>query len=200
MQFAFFTNPSARRNATGYPFSIHSTLTAINDARINDQIRAPRVRVVDPLGEHGIYTRERALEMARSQGLDLVEIAAQADPPVCKIIDFGKFRYEQQRREKEARRKSATQEMKEIRFRPHTDTHDFDFKIKHARGFLESGDKVKAWVQFRGRDIVYKEQGLELLGRFVEELNDIAKIDQAPKMEGRRMTTILAPTGVKKKA
>ncbi len=136
--------------------------------------------------------------MARSQSLDLVEIAAQADPPVCKIIDFGKFRYEQQKREKEARRKSATQEMKEVRFRPHTDTHDFDFKLKHARSFLENGDKVKAWVQFRGRDIVYKEQGLDLLVRFVEELNDIAKVDQAPKMEGRRMTTILAPSGAKK--
>lgn len=156
--------------------------------------------MVDPRGEHGIYTRDRALEMARSQGLDLVEVAAQADPPVCKIIDFGKYRYEQQKREKEARRKSATQEMKEIRFRPHTDTHDFEFKVKHARAFLEDGDKVKAWVQFRGRDIVYKDQGLDLLGRFVEELKDVAKIDQAPQMEGRRMTTILAPSGAKKKA
>ena len=157
------------------------------------------MRVVDPLGEHGIYTRDRALEMARNRGLDLVEVAAQADPPVCKIIDYGKYRYEQQKREKEARRKSATQEMKEIRFRPHTDTHDFEFKVKHARTFLTEGDKVKAWVQFRGRDIVYKDQGLDLLGRFVEELKDVAKIDQAPQMEGRRMTTILAPSGVKKK-
>lgn len=168
--------------------------TPISDnIRINEQIRAARVRVVDSEGAHGIYSREEALDLARRRGLDLVEIAAQADPPVCKVIDFGKFRYEQQKREKEARKKAATTELKEIRFRPHTDSHDFDFKVKHAINFLGDGDKVKAWVQFRGRDIVYKEQGLTLLARFIEALGDAAKVDQEPQMEGRRMTTILAP-------
>ncbi len=142
---------------------------------------------------------EKALELAQRRGLDLVEVAPEADPPVCKIIDYGKFRYEAQKREKEARRKSQTVDLKEIRFRPRTDDHDFNFKVKHARGFLEDGDKVKAWVQFRGRDIIYKDAGLEILVRFTEEVKDLAKVDQAPKMEGRRMTMILS-SNVKKKA
>lgn len=141
---------------------------------------------------------QQALDMARARGLDLVEIAPNAEPPVCKIIDYGKFRYEQQKREKEQRKKAATVELKEIRFRPHTDTHDFDFKLKHAREFLSEGDKVKAWVQFRGRDIVYKDAGVEMLTKFIDELKDLAKVDQPPQMEGRRMTIILTPT--KKKA
>ncbi|WP_231296272.1 translation initiation factor IF-3 [Rhodothermus marinus] len=157
-------------------------------------MRAPRVRVVDPEGNHGIYDLKKALEMARQRGLDLVEIAPNANPPVCKIIDYGKFRYEQQKKEKEARRKQLAQQIKEIRFRPHTDTHDFEFKTRHARQFLEDGHKVKAWVQFRGRDIIYQDAGLDLLRRFIEALQDIAKIDQPPKMEGRRMTVILSPT------
>ncbi len=152
------------------------------------------MRVVDPDGGHGIYTIDEALELAQRFGLDLVEIAPNLDPPVCKIVDFGKFRYEQQKKVKEARKKQHNVTLKEIRFRPHTDKHDFDFKTRHAREFLEQGHKVKAWVQFRGRDIVYKDAGRELLSRFSEELGDIAKTDQAPKMEGRRMTTILAPT------
>jgi translation initiation factor IF-3 len=166
--------------------------------RINGDIRAERVRVVDPEGKHGIYPIEEAVALAESRDLDLVEISPNADPPVCKIIDYGKFRYEQQKREKEQRRKSHTIQLKEIRFRPHTDTHDFDFKAKHAREFLEHGDKVKAYVQFRGRDIIYKDHGLDILGRFIEALADVAKVDQPPRMEGRRMTAILAP--IKKKA
>ncbi|MGI9174238.1 MAG: translation initiation factor IF-3 [Rhodothermales bacterium] len=160
---------------------------------MNEEIRAPEVRVVDPKGEHGIYDRDRALALARDRELDLVEIAPTADPPVCKIIDYGKYRYEQQKKEKEQRKKQTTISLKEVRFRPHTDTHDFEFKTKHARGFLDEGNKVKAWVQFRGRDIIYKDQGMDILRRFIEELQDIAKIDQPPRMEGRRMTTILAP-------
>ena len=149
--------------------------------------------MVRPDGEHEIVEIDEALKRAREFELDLVEIAPTAKPPVCKIIDYGKFRYEQQKKEKEARKKSQNVQLKEIRFRPHTDTHDFDFKTRHARGFLDEGNKVKAWVQFRGRDIIYKDQGMDLLRRFIEELQDIAKIDQPPKMEGRRMTTILAP-------
>ena len=137
---------------------------------------------------------QQALDMARARALDLVEVAPQATPPVCKIIDFGKFRYEQQKREKEARRKTATTELKEIRFGPNTDTHDFDFKLKHAKEFLTEGDKVKAYVQFRGRAIVYKERGLDILDRFKEALGELAKVDQTPTMEGRRMTMILSPS------
>ena len=141
-----------------------------------------------------MYQTDRALDMARERGLDLVEIAPGADPPVCKIIDFGKYRYEQQKKEKEQRKKQAKQsELKEVRFRPNTDDHDFEFKSKHAREFLEQGHKVKAWVQFRGRDIVYKDRGAAMLDKFIQELADVSKVDQAPQMEGRRMTLMLTP-------
>ena len=123
----------------------------------------------------------------------MVEVSPNAKPPVCKIIDYGKYRYEQQKREKEAKKKQHTVTLKEIRFRPGTDDHDFAFKVKHAREFLEKGNKVKAWVQFRGRDIVYKNRGFDLLGRFIEELSDISKVDVKPKMEGRRMFLMLSP-------
>lgn len=149
--------------------------------------------MVDPKGNHGVFPLDEALRMAEEQQLDLVEISPQADPPVCKIMDFGKFRYEQQKKEKEAKKKQHTVELKEIRFRPHTDDHDFDFKTKHAKRFLEEGNKVRAYVQFRGRDIIYKDHGMELLAKFIQELSDLCKIDQEPKMEGRRMTTILSP-------
>ncbi len=135
--------------------------------------------------------------MASQQDLDLVEIAPDADPPVCKIMDFGKYLYEQKKKEKEARKRQHHTQLKEVRFRPRTDTHDFNFKTKHAREFLEEGNKVRAYVQFRGRDIIYKDQGMAVLKRFIETLEDVAKIDQAPRMEGRRMTTILAPTKTK---
>ena len=169
-----------------------------DQTRINNDITASTVRVVDPEGKHGTYAIEDALQLAEDRQLDLVEISPNADPPVCKIIDYGKYRYELQKKEKEQRKKSHTIALKEIRFRPHTDIHDFTFKTKHAREFLEHGDKVRAYVQFRGRDIVYKDHGMSILGRFIEELQDVAKIDQAPKMEGRRMTTILAPSKSKK--
>ena len=149
--------------------------------------------MVDPDGEHGIYDIDRALEMAQTKQLDLVEVAPNANPPVCKIIDYGKYRYQQQKKEKEARKKAKTTQLKEVRFRPRTDTHDFEFKTRHARDFLTDGNKVRAYVQFRGREIIYKDEGMDLLRRFIEDLQDIAKIDQAPQMEGRRMTTILAP-------
>lgn len=164
-----------------------------NRVNVNSDIRAGRVRVVDPKGEHGIYSLDDALALARERQLDLVEISPSADPPVCKIIDYGKYRYEQQKREKEQRKKSHSIQMKEVRFRPHTDTHDFDFKTKHAREFLEGGDKVRAYVQFRGRDIIYKDHGKEMLDRFVEELADVGKVDQEARMEGRRMAVILSP-------
>ena len=170
--------------------------TAIADAdkvRVNEEIRSKEVRVVEPDGDHKVIDIDTALERAREHDLDLVEIAPDAEPPVCKIIDYGKYRYEQQKKEKRQRAKSKQMQMKELRFRPRTDDHDFDFKTKHAREFLENGNKVKAYVQFRGRDIIYKDQGMDLLRRFIERLQDIARIDQSPQMEGRRMTTVLAP-------
>ncbi len=149
---------------------------------------------MDGEGQLGVMPTEKALDIARERGMDLVEISGSSDPPVTKIMDYGKFRYEQQKKAKEQRKKQAGQgELKEVRFRPRTDDHDYDFKLKHAREFLEKGNKVKAWVQFRGRDIIYKDQGLDMLERFTEDLSDIAKVDQAPIMEGRRMTTMLTP-------
>lgn len=149
--------------------------------------------MVDPEGQHGVYERDDAIELAQQRGLDLVEVAPEADPPVARIMDYGKYRYEQQKKEKEQRKKAARVELKEIRFRPNTDDHDFNFKTKHAREFLQDGNQVKAWVQFRGRDIVYKDRGAEILARFIEEVQDLAKIEQEPKMEGRRMTVMLSP-------
>ena len=195
-----------RRAALRHPFTHRTTAIPRRSAprpqpsrepqtRINEQIRADQVRVVDPeAGESSVMSFEQAITIARSRQLDLVEISANAEPPVVKIMDFGKYRYEQQKKEKEQRKKQArTSEMKEIRFRPNTDDHDFDFKAKHAREFLGEGHKVKAWVQFRGRDIVYKDRGEAMLSKFVEELSDVAKLDQPPSMEGRRMTIMLAP-------
>ena len=162
-------------------------------ARVNREIDEPEVRVVEPDGDHAVVDIDDALERAREHELDLVEIAPDADPPVCKIIDYGKYRYEQQKKEKERRKKSKSMEMKELRFRPRTDDHDFNFKKDHARRFLNNGNKVKAYVQFKGRDIMYKDQGMDLLRRLIEKVQDLARIDQPPKMEGRRMITILAP-------
>jgi translation initiation factor IF-3 len=136
---------------------------------------------------------ERALEVAEQFKLDLVEVAPNAKPPVCKIIDFGKFMYEKKKKEKEAKKKQHTIQVKELRFRPQTDDHDLEFKTRHAREFLEGGDKVKATVQFRGRDMLYTEQGKELLQNLAEELEDVSKIESNPAMEGRRMIMILAP-------
>lgn len=135
--------------------------------------------------------------MADEQSMDLVEIAPNADPPVCKIMDYGKFLYEKNKKERDARKKQHHTQLKEIRFRPRTDTHDFQFKTKHAYEFLSDGHKVRAYVQFRGRDIIYKEQGMVILARFIDALKDVARLDHEPRMEGRRMTVTLAPLKTK---
>lgn len=137
---------------------------------------------------------DRALEIARSYDLDLVEVAPNAKPPVCKVIDFGKFMYEKKKKEKEAKKKQHTVQVKELRFRPNTDDHDLEFKTRHAREFLEDGDKVKATVQFRGRDMLYTERGEDLLMDLAEELSDVSEIESKPNMEGRRMIMMLSPT------
>ena len=170
-----------------------TVIASADKVRVNQEIRASKVRVVEPDGSHDVVDTDEALKRAREHELDLVEIAPDANPPVCKVIDYGKYRYKQQKKEKRQRKRSKAMQMKELRFRPRTDDHDFNFKVSHAQRFLEEGNKVKAYVQFRGRDIIYKDQGMDLLRRLIEELQDLAKIDQAPQMEGRRMVTILAP-------
>lgn len=147
----------------------------------------------------GIYTIKDALKISNERGLDLVEIAPQAKPPVCKIIDHGKFKYEQQKREKIQRKNQQTSTLKEIRLHPNTDVHDFDFKAKHAMNFLEEGNKVKVVVIFKGREMAYTEQGEELLNRFIEKTEEVAKIESSIKMEGRNMNLILVPDKSKSK-
>lgn len=139
------------------------------------------------------------MRIAEDAGLDLVEIAPQATPPVCKVIDFGKFSYEQQKREKIQKKKQQVSVLKEIRLHPNTDTHDFDFKARHAANFIEEGNKVKVSVIFKGRELAYTELGETLLKRFIERIEDIAKVEQEPKFEGRAMHAILAPQKGKKK-
>ncbi|MGM0546892.1 MAG: translation initiation factor IF-3 [Bacteroidota bacterium] len=164
----------------------------------NEEIRASKVRVIHPEDvekEHEIVPIDRAIEIAESYGLDLVEVAPNAKPPVCKVLDFGKYMYKKKKQEKEAKKKQHTVQVKELRFRPNTDDHDLNFKTRHAREFLEGGDKVKATVQFRGRDMLYTEKGEELLQNLAEELDDVSEIESKPNMEGRRMIMMLAPTG-----
>jgi len=141
----------------------------------------------------GILPVDEAIKMAQEQGLDLVEISPNAKPPVCKIIDYSKFKYEQKKKQKEIKAKSQKTVVKEIRFGPNTDTHDLEFKTKHALNFLKEGNKVKAYVQFFGRSIVYKDRGKDLLRSFAESLEEYAKVEQYPKMEGRRMIMMLTP-------
>jgi translation initiation factor IF-3 len=162
-------------------------------------IRVPQVRLVGDNVEVGVYPTQEALKMAQEQQLDLVEISPTADPPVCKIIDYNKFLYEKKKKEKEQKAKSKTSEVKEIRFTPNTDDHDFDFKAKHAEKFLKEGNKVKAYVQFKGRAIQFKERGELLLLKFAERLNDAGVLEGMPKMEGKRMLAIWAPKSQKKK-
>ena len=143
--------------------------------------------------DQGIYSIERALSRADDLGLDLVEISPNADPPVCKIVDYQKFLYQLKKKEKEVKANTVKVVVKDIRFGPQTDEHDYNFKLKHARSFIEDGNKVKASVFFRGRSIMFKEQGEELLKRFVDDLEDIAKPDNTPKLEGKRMILNISP-------
>ncbi|RNC85262.1 MAG: translation initiation factor IF-3 [Balneola sp.] len=161
--------------------------------RLNDEIKAMQLRVIKPDGGHEITNSDRALQIAESYNLDLVEIAPNANPPVCKVIDYGKYQYEKKKKEKEAKKKQHTVTVKELRFRPNTDDHDLEFKTRHAREFLESGDKVKASVQFRGRDMLYTEKGELLLLKLAKSLEDVSKIESKPNLEGRRMIMILSP-------
>ena len=162
--------------------------------RINDRIRAPEIRLIGAEGENiGVVTPARAMALAEEAGLDLVEISPNAVPPVCKIMDFGKFKYETQKREAEARRKQKIIEIKEIKFRPGTDDHDYNVKMRSVFKFLEEGDKVKITLRFRGREMAHQQLGLELLHRVAAEVGDKGKVESMPKLEGRQMVMMIGP-------
>ncbi|MCC5962415.1 MAG: translation initiation factor IF-3 [Rhodobacteraceae bacterium] len=162
--------------------------------RVNSRIRAPEIRLIGAEGENlGVVKPAQAMEMAEEAGLDLVEISPNASPPVCKIMDFGKFKYELQKREAEARKKQKTIEVKEVKFRPNTDTHDYDVKMRNVTRFLEGGDKVKVTLRFRGREMAHQNVGAELLRRVAADIDEIGKVENMPKMEGRQMIMIIAP-------
>lgn len=167
--------------------------------RVGRQIRVPEVRIVGDGIESQVLPTREALQMAEDQGLDLVEISPNAQPPVCRIIDYSKFIYQQKKHQKELKAKQVKIEVKEIRFGPQTDEHDYDFKLKHAKEFLSEGNKVKAYVFFRGRSILFKEQGEVLLLRFANDLEEYGKVEQMPKLEGKRMFLFLAPKKVAQK-
>ena len=163
-----------------------------NQYRVNEQIRVREVRIVGD-GDSIVVPTRQALDMAREQGVDLVEISPNANPPVCRLIDYSKFLYQQKKRQKEMKAKQVKVEVKEIRFGPQTDEHDYQFKLKHAQEFLEDGNKVRAYVFFHGRSILFKDQGEVLLLRFANDLEEYGKVEQMPKLEGKKMFIYLAP-------
>ncbi|MCK4503497.1 MAG: translation initiation factor IF-3 [Desulfuromonadales bacterium] len=164
------------------------------DTNINEAIRARQVRVINNDGEQmGILTTEQAMALAEEQGLDLVEVSPQADPPVCRVMDYGKYKYQQAKRASEAKKKQVRVEIKEVKMRPKTDDHDFQFKIKHARRFLEEGNKVKLTIMFRGRENAHPDQGLKQLTKAVEALKDIGQVESKPNKMGRFMMMMIGP-------
>lgn len=175
---------------------------ADKDLRINDQIRVREVRVIDSEGnQRGVMTTPNALELAQEEGADLVEVAPQANPPVCKILDYGKYKFEQEKKQKESKKKQKQLKLKEIRMQPKIEQHDLDFKTDHVKGFLEDGSKVKVTVRFRGREMAHTDIGKDVLGKILEKLDALdAKynVDRKPQMEGRFMSMILSPKSTKK--
>ena len=162
--------------------------------RINTEIGVPRVRLVDERGNMvGVVLRNEALTMAANAGLDLVEVAPNADPPVCKILDYGKFKYEEQKKKNEARKKQKIIEVKEIKLRPSIDDHDYEVKMRAMNKFIEEGDKVKVTMRFRGRELAHQDIGMNVLIRVRDDLDAIAKVEQMPRMEGRQMVVVMAP-------
>ena len=180
------TTPIARRPHNAPP-------TRDTGPRTNDRIRVPEIRLIGADGENvGVVTPARGMALAQEAGLDLVEISPNAVPPVCKIMDLGKFKYEQQKRETEARKKQKTIEIKEIKFRPGTDDHDYDVKMRSVMRFLEDGDKVKITLRFRGREMAHQNLGMELLNRVRDDVGEAGKVESMPKLEGRQMVMMIA--------
>jgi translation initiation factor IF-3 len=162
--------------------------------RVNDRIRAPEIRLIGAEGENiGVVTPGRAMQLAEEAGLDLVEISPSAVPPVCKIMDFGKFKYETQKKEAEARKKQKIIEIKEVKFRPNTDTHDYEVKMRNVIRFLEDGDKVKVTLRFRGREMAHQDLGRILLDRVAEDVKELGKVESMPRVEGRQMVMMIGP-------
>lgn len=162
--------------------------------RVNDRITAKEIRLIGAEGENlGVVTPSKAMDLADDAGLDLVEISPNAEPPVCKIMDFGKYKYETQKREAEARKNQKVIDIKEIKFRPGTDSHDYDVKMRNVMKFLENGDKVKITLRFRGREMAHQQLGAQLLKRVAEDVAEVAKVENMPKMEGRQMIMMIAP-------
>jgi len=161
---------------------------------VNDRIRGTEIRLIGAEGENvGVVSPERALALAEEAGLDLVEISPNATPPVCKIMDYGKFKYETQKKEAEARKKQKIIEVKEVKFRPTTDTHDYDVKMRNVFKFLDNGDKVKVTLRFRGREMAHQDLGRQLLERVAEDIKELGKVDNMPKLEGRQMVMMISP-------
>ncbi len=161
---------------------------------MNERIHVSKVRVIDEIGKMvGILPTGEAIRMARDRGLDLIEISPNADPPVCKILEYGKFMYEKKKREHDARKKQTVINVKEVQLRPQTEEHDLEYKFKHVQRFLENGDKAKVYVMFRGREIAYVDQGRKLLDKLIDFVKDLAVIESPPKLEGKRLTMVLAP-------
>jgi translation initiation factor IF-3 len=168
------------------------------EPRTNRRIRAREVMVVDETGKQlGVMPTDVALNRAQEAGLDLVEVAPDSSPPVCKILDFGRYKYQMKKRQNEAKKQATAQELKEVKLRPKTDEHDYDFKLKHARRFLEGGDKVKVTIMFRGREVIHKDIAFKRLERIAKDVQDLGKVETMPRMEGRQMHMILAPDKVK---
>lgn len=166
-----------------------------DQTRINERIRIPEVRLIDENGmQVGVVPTWDAMQRANVAGLDLVEVAPLAKPPVCKIMDYNKFKYQKSVREKEARRKQTRIDIKEMKFRPGTDTHDFEVKLRKVKEFLEEGDKVKCTIRFRGREMVHQDLGIDVLDRLVAALGEVAKVEQEAKLFGKQMTMVIAPT------
>ena len=162
--------------------------------RVNDRIRATEIRLIGAEGENvGVVTPGRAMQLAEEAGLDLVEISPNATPPVCKIMDFGKFKYENQKKEAEARKKQKIIEIKEVKFRPNTDTHDYEVKMRNVVRFLEGGDKVKVTLRFRGREMAHTDLGRNLLERVADDVKEIGKVENMPRIEGRQMVMMIGP-------
>jgi translation initiation factor IF-3 len=182
-------------NTGGRPYVRGPRRVVEEPYRVNERILAPKVRVVGENIKVDVYPTAVAIKMAQEQSLDLVEISPNADPPVCKIVDYSKFKYEQKKKQKEIKAHAQKTILKEIRFGPNTDDHDFNFKVKHAENFLKEGAKVKSYVHFAGRSIVYKERGEILLLKFATALEEWGKVESMPKLEGKRMYLMMAPKG-----
>ncbi len=200
------SNPAGGQSSGGGPFSrgprpARRELPVNKDEhRINERIRIPQVRLIDHNGAQvGVVSTSQALQMARDVGLDLVEISPGSSPPVCKILDYGKFKYEKKKKEHEAKKKQVVVKVKEIQFRPRTDDHDLEYKFKNIRTFLEEGDKVKITIMFRGREVAYVDHGHRVMQRLVDEMKEAAIVESPAKLEGKKLMMVLAPNPQGKK-